>query len=289
MYSKFLLIALTFLIFSCSPLSFAQEDKIVIFHTQSGELVIELFPEDAPNTVDNFLKLADENFYDRTIFHRIIKDFMIQGGDPLTKPGAYKEVSEWGTGDAGYTISAEFNSIIHNRGIVSMARSADPDSASSQFFIIHKDSSHLDGQYTAFGRLITEESYQTLDTIASLNTTGPPLNSAYDWGKGEIRTTEVVDRNEIANLSELEKPERFFEGKYTNDQIGFSFVFPKGWLIQESEKTVPNAPEVSAFGPQLEGFVATISISSIASGGKSLDQHIEEVAKKLQPSIENGQ
>ncbi len=151
--------------------SFSQEEeKLVIFHTPSGKLVIELFPEDAPKTVDNFLKLAESKFYDRTIFHRIIKDFMIQGGDPLTKPGAYEHVDQWGTGSAGYTIPAEFNEIKHKRGIVSMARGADPDSASSQFFIVHKDASHLDGKYTVFGRLATQESYETLDKITSLET-----------------------------------------------------------------------------------------------------------------------
>ena len=145
------------------------DDKIVIMYTNSGPLIIELFPDDAPNTVENFLNLTESGFYDDLIFHRIIKDFMIQGGDPLTKHDeVFENIPLWGTGDAGYEIPAEFNSIKHNRGIVSMARGADIDSASSQFFIVHKDSNHLDGKYTVFGKLLTEESYDTLDKIANL-------------------------------------------------------------------------------------------------------------------------
>ena len=112
------------------------DDKIVIMYTNSGPLIIELFPDDAPNTVENFLKLTESGFYDNLIFHRIIKDFMIQGGDPLTKYGS-ANIPLWGTGNAGYEIPAEFNSIKHNRGIVSMARGAVVNSASSQFFIVH--------------------------------------------------------------------------------------------------------------------------------------------------------
>ncbi len=147
------------------------DDKIVIMHTNSGPLIIELFPEDAPSTVKNFLKLTKDGFYDDLIFHRIIKDFMIQGGDPLTRyEGGFANIPMWGTGGANYDIPAEFNTIKHNRGIVSMARGADVNSASSQFFIVHKDSNHLDGKYTAFGKLLTEESYETLDKIANLQT-----------------------------------------------------------------------------------------------------------------------
>ena len=87
------------------------DDKVVILHTNSGKLVIEFFPEDAPNHVTNFINLTQNGFYDRTIFHRVIQGFMIQGGDPLTKPGAYETVTQWGTGDPGYKINAEFNDI----------------------------------------------------------------------------------------------------------------------------------------------------------------------------------
>ena len=166
--------------------------------TPSGKLTIELFPQDAPKTVENFLRLAESGFYDRTVFHRVIEDFMIQGGDPLTKPGAFESFSQWGTGNAGYTISGEFNSIKHNKGIVSMARSADPDSASSQFFIVHKDSNFLDGQYTAFGRLVTQESYDTLEKIATLETDAADL--PFEWIKTEITRTEVLTRYQIDDI-----------------------------------------------------------------------------------------
>src|SRR5574338_771199 len=139
-------------------------------------MVIELFSNDAPKTVENFLNLTEHKFYDRTVFHRVIKDFMIQGGDPKTKPGAYKHLEEWGTGNAGYTIPGEFNTISHKRGIVSMARGGDPDSSSSQFFIVHKDTPSLDQNYAVFGRLATKASYDTLDKIANLQTASSMSN-----------------------------------------------------------------------------------------------------------------
>ena len=148
--------------------SFSQsDDKLVILHTNLGKIVIEFFPNDAPNHVANFIKLTENRFYDGTIFHRIIPGFMIQGGDPNTKSG---DESTWGMGGPEKIINAEFNTIKHNRGIVSMARSHDPNSAGSQFFIVHKDSNFLDGQYTVFGRIVTQESFETLDKIASVET-----------------------------------------------------------------------------------------------------------------------
>lgn len=120
--------------------------------TNFGSIVFELFPNHAPETVRNFIKLAKSNFYDGTLFHRVIPGFMIQGGDPNTKrPGK----SKWGMGGPGYTIKAEFNPKSHLRGIVSMARAADPDSAGSQFFIVTTDSAFLDRQYTVFGEVKT--------------------------------------------------------------------------------------------------------------------------------------
>ena len=153
-----LLATITILVFcfTSTALAFAQNDeKMVVFHTEFGHLVIELFSDDAPNTAENFLKLAESDFYNETIFHRIIKGFMIQGGDPNSKES---DQSKWGQGDAGYDLEAEFNDIKHNRGIVSMARSIHPDSAGSQFFIVHENSTHLDEEYTVCGRLATQES-----------------------------------------------------------------------------------------------------------------------------------
>ena len=115
-------------------------------------MIAEFWPDVAPNTVENFKKLARAGFYDGTAFHRIVKGFMIQGGDPLTKDPA-KE-SRYGTGDPGYKIKAEFNDRSHERGVLSMARSSDPDSAGSQFFICLANVSRLDHQYTTFGKII---------------------------------------------------------------------------------------------------------------------------------------
>lgn len=135
--------------------------KVQIEMEDGGKMVLELYPEYAPETVDNFITLAEESFYDGLTFHRIIKDFMIQGGDPDGD----------GTGNSGKTIKGEFasngfdkNKLKHTRGVISMARGFDPNSASCQFFIMHGDASHLDGEYAAFGKLIEGE--DILDKIA---------------------------------------------------------------------------------------------------------------------------
>ena len=129
--------------------------EVAVIKTTAGEMVIEFWPEVAPNTVENFKKLARQGFYDGTCFHRIIKGFMIQGGDPKTKD-ASKE-ADWGTGDPGYKIKAEFNDRKHVRGVISMARAAHPDSAGCQFFICLDVASSLDNKYTAFGKVIKGE------------------------------------------------------------------------------------------------------------------------------------
>ena len=126
--------------------------EVAVIKTSQGEMVIEFWPEVAPKTVENFKKLAKQGFYDGTAFHRIMKGFMIQGGDPNTKD-PQKEDS-YGSGDPGYKIKAEFNDRPHLRGVISMARGPDPDSAGSQFFICLGTASSLDRQYTAFGKLI---------------------------------------------------------------------------------------------------------------------------------------
>jgi peptidyl-prolyl cis-trans isomerase B (cyclophilin B) len=137
-----------------------------VIKTTEGEMVIEFWPEVAPKTVENFIKLAKQGFYDGTCFHRVIKGFMIQGGDPKTKD--LSKESEWGTGDPGYKIKAEFNDRSHKRGVISMARSQNPDSAGSQFFICHGNPSFLDRQYTAFGKLIKGD--DVLEKIATTAT-----------------------------------------------------------------------------------------------------------------------
>ncbi len=126
------------------------QNKVAELHTSSGEIDIRFFPDVAPNHVKNFIDLAEKGFYNGTKFHRAIPGFMIQGGDPNTVSGS---PSTWGTGGSGKNVSAEFNSVKHKRGIVSMARSTSPDSASSQFFIMVADYPSLDGQYSVFGQV----------------------------------------------------------------------------------------------------------------------------------------
>ena len=127
-------------------------NEVAVIETAYGDMVIEFWPDVAPKTVENFKKLAKKGFYDGTAFHRIVKGFMIQGGDPLTKDPSAE--ARWGTGDPGYKVDAEFNEKPHVRGVISMARSSDPNSAGSQFFICLGDAAFLNRQYTAFGKLI---------------------------------------------------------------------------------------------------------------------------------------
>ena len=205
MKAKISLLFSSLLLISLSPHAFAEyEDTIVIMETGSGRLIMEFFPEVAPNHVKNFVTLAEEGFYTQTIFHRIIEGFMIQGGDPLTKQAG--SMSEWGLGDPGYSIDAEFNQIEHKRGIISMARAADPNSAGSQFFIVHKDSNFLDGQYTVFGRILTDESFQTLDTIATMETA--PNDQPMQAWKVIVNEVKILDRSELNNLSDYISPDQ---------------------------------------------------------------------------------
>ena len=133
-----------------SPMNASNE--VAVVKTSEGEMVIQFWTDAAPKTIENFKKLARSGFYDGTIFHRIVKGFMIQGGDPNSKDP--KKENSYGTGDPGYKIKAEFNDHSHDRGVLSMARSQDPDSAGSQFFICLASVSRLDHQYTTFGKLI---------------------------------------------------------------------------------------------------------------------------------------
>ena len=128
------------------------DTEVAVITTSQGEIVLEFWPDVAPKTVENFKKLARQGYYDGTAFHRIVRGFMIQGGDPLTKDASQE--SRWGTGDPGYKIKAEFNPRSHVRGVISMARSSNPDSAGSQFFICLADAKFLDRQYTAFGQVL---------------------------------------------------------------------------------------------------------------------------------------
>ena len=126
--------------------------EIAVIETKFGKIEVQFFKDKAPGHVKNFKDLAKKGFYDGTIFHRVIPGFMIQGGDPNTKSD---DRSNHGMGGPGYSIKAEFNDTPHKRGILSMARSSDPNSAGSQFYIVVKDSAFLDGQYTAFGKVLS--------------------------------------------------------------------------------------------------------------------------------------
>ena len=134
------------------PAARAADKEVAVIKTAAGEMVVEFWPETAPNTVANFIKLAKSGFYDGTAFHRIIKGFMIQGGDPLSKDAGKED--RWGTGGADEKVKAEFSERKHQFGVLSMARSQDVDSASSQFFLCLGATPALDGKYTCFGKLI---------------------------------------------------------------------------------------------------------------------------------------
>lgn len=155
----------------------SNQNPIVTFTMENGDVMkSELYPDVAPNTVNNFISLVKKGFYDGLIFHRVIAGFMIQGGDPEGS----------GMGGPGYSIKGEFNyngvenNLKHSRGVLSMARAQHPDSAGSQFFIMHADAPHLDGQYAAFGKLVEGE--DVLDSIASIDT---------DWSD-RPRTPQVM-------------------------------------------------------------------------------------------------
>ena len=220
------------------------KNMAVYIGMSEGSFVIELFPEDAPNTVDRFLKLVESGYYDGTVFHRIIPGFMIQGGDPNTKGS---DRSFWGQGDPGYTINEEFNTIQHDRGIVSMARGNDPNSAGSQFFIVHQDSNHLDGEYTAFGRLIPVAlnptlpgSFQTLDMIANLETDN--RDAPLDVTKATIVEASIVEDFVISDFGGPDRNEVIIEEvrvaggtteNYLNYLHNISFDIPLRWEVQD--------------------------------------------------------
>jgi len=180
---------------SAKPQAGPAPKEVAIIKTSKGEMVIELWADVAPKTVANFKKLAAQGFYDGTIFHRIIKGFMIQGGDPLTKDPAAQD--RYGTGGPGYKIDAEFNSRPHVRGVISMARNGDPleasgqpprpqyaNSAGSQFFICLDDAPHLNGKYTAFGKLIKGE--EVLMRI------GDSPTKSNRWGENSVPTERIT-------------------------------------------------------------------------------------------------
>ena len=262
--------------------AFAQySDPLVVLETNQGEIVIEFFQLDAPKHTENFILLSQIGYYDGVLFHRIIPGFMIQSGDPNTIDG---DPNTWGQGGKGASsdrINAEFNNIQHNRGIVSMARSSDPNSAGSQYFIVHKDSTFLDGEYTVFGRIVTESSFETLDKIAAVQTgtNDRPINPE----QVKIIKATVVDRSEISDILKLSPPIRTdgsiisTESGYTtfeNQQLDVKFSAPVGWLLQQPEKTSEDAPDVVAVGPKVDGINPYISLTIKDAKGKTIDDLI---------------
>ena len=230
------------------PQEFSQQEidemkqKAVLITMNGGTFLIEFFPEDAPNTVHNFLKLVESGYYDGIVFHRIIPGFMIQTGDPNTKDPDVDR-SLWGQGGPGYQINEEFNTIQHDRGIVSMARSNHVDTAGSQFFIMHEDANHLDGQYTAFGRLIPgiPASFYALDLIAALGTdaNNAPLNllettilTATILDPYTSSGLKAVDRNQ--SIIEKEKREGGVTEHYYNGVHKVAFDIPYRWSVTEA-------------------------------------------------------
>jgi peptidyl-prolyl cis-trans isomerase B (cyclophilin B) len=281
-----------------STQAFAQsEDKLVILETSQGNIVIEFFPDEAPDHVSNFMNLTETGFYDGVLFHRIIPEFMIQGGDPNTIDG---DPSTWGMGGPSHSVNAEFNDIKHNRGIVSMARSQDPDSAGSQFFIVHQNSNFLDQQYTVFGRIVTDESFETLDKIASLETgqRDIPVNT----DEARITKASLVNRSEVTDILDLGEPERVnssldiptqpTEGTenqlYENEELDVSFIAPEGWFLQQPEKVDENTPDVVAVGPKIGEINPVISLRVIEKEGKTFDDFISEKNELLQEVVSTG-
>ncbi len=168
--------------------------EVAVLKTSAGEIVVEFWPDVAPKTVENFKKLAKKGFYDGTAFHRIMKGFMIQGGDPNTKDPA--KADQYGQGGPGYQIDAEFNDRKHVRGVLSMARSNDPNSAGSQFFICLDAAPFLDHKYTAFGKVIKGE-----DVLAKLGdsavTTGPGGEKSKPVERVELQSVKIVPADSV--------------------------------------------------------------------------------------------
>ncbi len=163
-----------------------------VFATDKGELVFGFYPEQAPGHVKNFLELAQKGFYDGLAFHRVVRNFMVQGGCPNTREG---EGGMPGTGGPGYQIDAEFSDLPHHRGVLSMARSRDPNSAGSQFFIVHAEhATHLDGQYTVFGFM--KDGHDVLDELAGVDV---------DFGPGGERSVPK-ERIGLQSVSVREAP-----------------------------------------------------------------------------------
>ena len=287
--NKFLLIfSFSLILIPFGNYAFGQitNDPVVVIETNLGNIIIQFFPGDAPDHVNNFLSLSKTGFYDGTLFHRIIPGFMIQGGDPNTING---DPNTWGQGGPeGRTLNAEFNSIEHNRGIVSMARSQDPNSAGSQFFIVHQDSNFLDGQYTVFGRIVNDESYKTLDKIAAVQTD----NNDRPIDPDQVRIIKVSIKSTERTITEVEVERTSDYLKSTGNQVfesqdlDIKFSAPEGWLLQQPDRNdIDGAPDVAAVGPKVNGVNPVISLTIDTVGDKTIDDLIKEKNDNLAEAV----
>ncbi len=285
----------------------AQSDELVVLETELGTITIELFDEDAPLHAENFRMLAGSGAYDSTLFHRIIPGFMIQGGDPNTIDG---EPSTWGTGGPSGSVPAEFNDIRHERGIVSMARSGDPDSAGSQFFIVHQPSGFLDEQYTVFGRIVTDESFEVLDMIAALET--GESDRPVDISSARVHSASIIPRSEAGQLldqgpvlrisDEPAEPDamdadeappitspNLQDGVYTNKKLDVTFVPPEGWTIAEPPKTRPHIPDVAIISAgDASALPSAITLSIEYESDRGIEAYADEKIELYAPAIDAG-
>ena len=198
--------------------------------------------------------------------------------------------NSWGTGGPDERIDAEFNSIKHNRGIVSMARSADPNSAGSQFFIVHKDSNFLDEEYTVFGRIATEESFTTLDKIAAVETRGDkPINPE----ELRIIKTSILSKTDVTKIIPYVEPDRTASAiidtpeftVFENQDLDVKFTAPVGWLLQQPPKSTSESPDVVAVGPKINGVNPYISLTIDDALNKTLDDLISEKNQNLDQAV----
>jgi len=216
---------------------------------------------------------------------------MIQSGDPNSINGDPNTWGQGGNGALSDRIDAEFNNIKHDRGIVSMARAQDPNSAGSQFFIVHKDSHFLDEQYTVFGRIVTESSFETLDKIAAVQTgsNDRPNNPE----QVRIISTQVVERSEISNIMKLSEPSRTGSTVtatpeftiFENQDLDVKFTVPVGWMLQQPPKSSPDSPDIVAVGALKDGFNPNISLTIKEATNKTMDDLISEKNQILDQAV----
>lgn len=285
---KLLMLAVPVLLTMSGLHAYAQSDMLAVIETDLGDITLEFFPDDAPRHVENFVDLAETGFYDGTVFHRIISGFMIQGGDPNTISG---DPATWGTGGPADSVDAEFNTIKHKRGILSMARSLDPNSAGSQFFIVHQDSFFLDGDYTVFGRVVTEGSLDTLDMIANVPTGSRDV--PLDPEQVRITKISIIPRSDALGLLELPDPERttsvltpsadptMGSQRFESQEHRFAFSAPAGWLLQEPSGTDLGTPNVVAVGPKNGILDPFISITVEDTNQRTADEVFTQISAAI--------